>query len=175
MLKKNQVPNPIFLDSFQSTDSKMLHKIHNQSKDRKLALAFSLPVSDSSTEDWLRKRLKRLEKFPESIYWALRNEQEILLGYSVLYNIDYINSNAEVGIYLAECRRTGLGKQALKLTLAKAFEDLGLHKVLARVVDSNVAAVQLFETFGFKQEGKITEFIKTNGSWQSLYLYTKKS
>lgn len=173
MLRKHQVPRAIILDSFQSADAKILNKIQNQSQDRKLAMAFSLPVSDCSTEEWLQMRLKKLEKFPSNVYWALRDEQKTLLGYSVLYNIDYINSNAEIGVYLADGRRSGLGTQALTLTLVKAFDDLGLHKVLARVVDSNVAAVRLFERLGFKQEGKITEFIKISGYWQSLCLYTK--
>lgn len=175
MNKNRPQHEDISLDAFRSTDLELLNKWQNQSQDRQLALGFSFPVSDRSTRDWLDSRLHKLEKFPTSVYWAIRGTSGNIFGYTVLSSIDYLNANAEVGIYLGLSRNSGLGSKALEMTLQKAFNQFHLHKVTARIVDSNKPAIALFTKLNFEPEGELVEQIKLNNIWHNLLLFAKKN
>ena len=173
MHKKSAKNRDIVLDAFRTTDSVLLNNWQNQTQDRQLALSYSFPVSDTTTKEWLDARLHRLEKFPTSVYWAIRDLQGGLFGYTVLASIDYLNENAEIGIYLGFGRKGGIGSRALELTLHNAFNQLHLRKVTARIIDVNSAALALFTKFNFRQEGELVDHIKIDNDWHNLILLSR--
>lgn len=84
---------------------------------------------------------------------VLDNGEEI--GSVYLRNIDKLNSKAELGIFIGE--KTAIGKgygtQAVALLCDYGFNELGLHKIFLRVVESNQTAISAYRKNGFEIEG----------------------
>lgn len=84
---------------------------------------------------------------------VLDNGEEI--GSVYLRNIDKLNSKAELGIFIGE--KTSIGKgygtQAVALLCDYGFNELGLHKIFLRVVESNQTAISAYRKNGFEIEG----------------------
>jgi len=142
------------LGAFMECDLGAISKWQNSIEDKRLVMGFRFPVSDMTSAEWLKQRMLPLPKHPSTIYWAIRAKNEqTLLGYVVLFDIDYISGTAEIGIYLESHRRSGAGTVSIFECLDRAKRDLHLRKILARTLSSNTSALRLFEKTGFHQEG----------------------
>ncbi len=78
------------------------------------------------------------------------------IGVAMLVKIDCDHQSAELGLYLGErdAWSSGLGTEATRLTLDYAFNALGLHNVLLRVVATNARALGAYARAGFKEIGR---------------------
>ena len=65
----------------------------------------------------------------------------------------------------------GLAREACAAILALAFEDLGLHRVIARIEPRNTASVRLAEDLGMRREAHLVENEWIRGEWQSELVY----
>jgi UDP-4-amino-4,6-dideoxy-N-acetyl-beta-L-altrosamine N-acetyltransferase len=74
-------------------------------------------------------------------------------GIVSLVGIDTVNSNASWGIYAAPEAPVGTGRRMAYLALCHAFEQLGLRKVCAEVIETNSVSLQFHLKVGFKFEG----------------------
>jgi RimJ/RimL family protein N-acetyltransferase len=75
-------------------------------------------------------------------------------GQTLLFNIDWGELTAEIGFWTAPwARRRGLSGCALHLTLALAFDHLGLERVFGLTGVENAAAQRSMERAGFQKEG----------------------
>ena len=75
------------------------------------------------------------------------------IGNISLFDIDYINRNAGLSIFIAapEHQGRGYGTEAVKLIVEYAFTYLNLHKVYSKT--DRLEAVRLYEQIGFMKEG----------------------
>lgn len=88
------------------------------------------------------------------------------VGSSYLRDIDRENGHAEYGMFIGEddAAGKGYGTQAAIVTLAYAFEELGLKSVNMRVFEDNIPSRKSCVKAGFKlQEGKYEE-VDINGA-----------
>jgi ribosomal protein S18 acetylase RimI-like enzyme len=69
----------------------------------------------------------------------------------------------------SEWRRQGIGRRLLDACLALA-RDAGLEKVELEVFSDNLAAIRLYESFGFKDEGTRVRGRKLEGRYQDVHL-----
>ena len=68
-----------------------------------------------------------------------------------------------------EWRRQGIGRRLLGACLSLA-RDAGIEKVELEVFSDNVAAVRLYDSFGFRQEGLKVRGRKLEGRYQDVLL-----
>ncbi|MDQ0693812.1 GNAT family N-acetyltransferase [Streptomyces sp. W4I9-2] len=59
----------------------------------------------------------------------------------------------------------GFGTETVRLLLACAFEDLGLHRVWGARSPLNTASARTMERAGFTEEGYIREHVQRGGQW----------
>lgn len=87
------------------------------------------------------------------------------LGEVVLMDIDDLDRTAGFRIALAAERLTGrgYGREAARLLLAWAFDVLGLHRVALEVYAFNPRAIHVYETLGFRHEGRLREVLLQDG------------
>ena len=80
-------------------------------------------------------------------------------GLFSLSMIDSRHANCVWGGYLAPGvpRGAGLGTGMMAVSLAMAFDDLGLHRVMVEAVAHNAAAIALYEKIGFRREGLLRD------------------
>jgi len=92
------------------------------------------------------------------------------IGVTSLINIDYGNRNAECIIDIGDKDYwgKGFGRESFKLLLDFVFKELNLHKVYLRVFSFNERAINLYNSFGFDEEGKLQEQLYRNGAWHDI-------
>ncbi len=89
-----------------------------------------------------------IEKETDIIGWASLSEWSDRCAYSLA---------AEISIYIKkEYRGKGFGKRLLEAILQEG-RKVGLHTVIARIVEGNKTSVHLFESFGFNHIGILKE------------------
>ncbi|MDN3434309.1 GNAT family protein [Pseudoalteromonas sp. APC 3356] len=97
-------------------------------------------------------------------------ETDELFGAVYLLNIDWLNRNTEFAIWLGDesSRGQGIGERATALALEHAFLDLNLHKVYLTVLETNKAAIGLYDKVGFKGEGVLVDAVYKNGKYTNM-------
>jgi RimJ/RimL family protein N-acetyltransferase len=92
------------------------------------------------------------------------------LGYFTIEGIDHINRKCEFGIVIGEVdfHNKGIGLSVIKMMLEKAFDDMGMHRILAVINEDNAASIRCFSKAGFTLEGRHREAIITNNEYKDL-------
>lgn len=89
------------------------------------------------------------------------------LGEVVLMDLDPQHRSAGFRIALAAERLAGrgYGREAARRLLAWGFDHLGLHRVGLEVFAFNARAIHVYETLGFRHEGRLREVLWQDGAW----------
>lgn len=97
------------------------------------------------------------------------------VGVADLYDIDPVNRNAFIGIYiLPGSRRCHIASQALKLLEGYSFKLLRLRNLAAKVESGNLASSLLFSNLGFIVSGRFKSwFIDEQSRTSDMLLFTK--
>lgn len=86
--------------------------------------------------------------------------------------IEWEPRRAELGYWVApDHHRQGYGSAAADRLVRYAFDQLGLHKVEARVFAFNEASQRLLESIGFTQEGVHRDAVFVDGAYHDTYWY----
>ena len=91
-------------------------------------------------------------------------EHKLLIGITVLKDINLINRSAEIAIYIGDkkFRGKGFSKEATLETLHFGFYKLGLNRIFLKVLNDNKIAIKLYESIGFRKEGTLIESVFKN-------------
>lgn len=99
-----------------------------------------------------------------SLHYAIVNEQDEYLGSISLKNLDLKAKNAEYAVAMRSgFHGQGIGTQATKLLLEKAFNELNLERVYLNVLSVNSHARHMYERCGFQYEGCFRKHICREG------------
>lgn len=127
-------------------------------------LAMYLPMSYAEEESWYENMLKRpQDERPFVIEVQGKNidgsDTWTPIGTCSLFDLDWRNSNAELGILIGEKAfwNQGYGGEAVRLLVQHAFNTLNLHRVWLRVFETNPRAIRSYEKVGFVHEGRKRE------------------
>ena len=127
-------------------------------------------------ENWIREKIDTglVEQF---IVCLKGNDRPI--GSSYLRDIDRQEKSAEYGIFIGEddARGKGLGYEILCATMEYAHNRIGLHKVIARAISTNIASISIFEKYGFSHDQTIKSVLCTDGDMVDMVMlsYQKDS
>lgn len=97
----------------------------------------------------------------------IKLDEEKLIGYCDLYNIDFKNQVATIGITIGENeeRNKGFGTESINLLLDYAFNYLNIRNVMLEVKSFNKNAISCYEKVGFKECGRRHESYYLNGKY----------
>lgn len=90
------------------------------------------------------------------------------VGNITLQGIDRSHGRAETGLLVGEAsaQGRGIGTEAIGLVCRFAFEDLGLHRVQAGVVEGNIGSERAFQKNGFAKEGCLRDEFLLDGQYR---------
>jgi ribosomal-protein-alanine N-acetyltransferase len=75
--------------------------------------------------------------------------------------------NATLGYWIdVDSGSRGHGTRAVRLVLAFAFEEAGLHRVQPAIIPRNVRSRRVAEKAGFRLEGRAERYLYINGAWE---------
>ena len=115
-------------------------------------MGFRFPVQKQSVYDWLEEI--RTNNGKNRVVYGLKFNNNSI-GMISLHQIDYVNSKAMIGLFIAEKneQNRGLGTNSINLILDFAFNGMGLNRVGLEVLESNIKAINLYKKIGFIKEG----------------------
>lgn len=89
-----------------------------------------------------------------------------------LFELDWETQAAEIGYWLApEHHEQGYGTEATERVVQYAFDQLGLHRIAARVSEFNEPSRRLLESVGFTQEGVHRDDEFVDGEYHDVCWY----
>jgi RimJ/RimL family protein N-acetyltransferase len=129
---------------------------------------FTYPLDEAQLERYLREspapHLGRL------MFKAVHRDICEVVGHIELLRIDQDQASASVCHLLVapEARGQGISGAVLTALLARAFGELGLHRIELRAYESNPALIAYYERIGFVKEGVLRESGRFGEEYRSV-------
>ncbi|MEZ5854168.1 MAG: GNAT family protein [Hyphomicrobiaceae bacterium] len=136
-------------------------------------------ATDELSRAAFRRRLRRyaFERREDMgfAYFVTRKDDGILVGGVTLSAVRRgVTQSASVGYWIGSPYiRQGYASEALRVVLAHAFTNLGLHRVEAACMPRNGASIAVLEGATFRREGLARRYLKINGRWEDHLLYAR--
>ncbi|WP_206173281.1 GNAT family N-acetyltransferase [Treponema ruminis] len=131
-----------------------------------------LPVSKSMQDNWINNYTNT----NSTIRLMIELENGHTLGMVMLQNIDYKNSNAEIGIKINISDKSKRMKNdtddAYKALLTFAFKELNLNCIYAYVIKGNEHSYNFNLRNGFKESGLLPSKIYTEGEYKDMIVFS---
>jgi RimJ/RimL family protein N-acetyltransferase len=105
--------------------------------------------------------------------WAVTvDDREEPAGFTALYGLGQ-QAAPELGILIGEPELwgRGVGTEAQRLTIARAFDELGAHRVTELILASNAAARKVVERLGFVLEGTMRGHVRRGDELLDVTVY----
>jgi ribosomal-protein-alanine N-acetyltransferase len=96
-----------------------------------------------------------------------------LIGAATLSNLRRgVSQAASLGYWVGESyARQGYMSEAIPLVLEFAFEQIGLHRVEAACLPTNLPSRALLKRSGFTEEGLARRYLRIRGNWEDHLLF----
>lgn len=122
-------------------------------------LALRFPLSMAEEKNWFEAMLKNPVEERPLVIEVKQGDGWQVIGNSGFHNLDWRNSNAELGIFIGDKAfwDKGYGTEVTGLLLRHGFSTLNLHRIYLRVFEDNPRAVRSYEKAGFVHEGRMRQ------------------
>lgn len=163
------VAERVRLRALRREDSVLLNELINQCE----LVIFSTPyysVSDVDHESWIESMLRKHFDLVVFVIEDIASGQAI--GSCQLYNINWQHRNAELQIRIKDqyFKNQGLGSEAIQLLCRFGFDDLNLHHIYLSVLKNNERAINVYQQYGFVEEGVMREAAFIDYQWLDVTL-----
>ena len=160
----------IKLRALNSSDISKTLEWNNDPEISDFYLSHPFPVNVEMEQKWYQKILT--SNIPVSVFGIEHCGDKMLIGLTILRDINLINRAAEYAIYIGDKDYKGKGysKMATYLTLDFAFTKLGLNRIQLRVAEANTVALGLYKSVGFVEEGRCRDAAYKNGKYRTEIL-----
>jgi diamine N-acetyltransferase len=140
---------------------------HNQEDISDLYSGHPFPVNIEMERKWLEKVIT--SNFPTTVFGIEYSENKILIGITLLKDINMINRTAEYAIYIGDeqYRGKGLSLEATLETLKFGFNKLGVNRIYLKVLEENNKAIKLYQKTGFVKEGLLRSAVFKNNVFKN--------
>jgi UDP-4-amino-4,6-dideoxy-N-acetyl-beta-L-altrosamine N-acetyltransferase len=142
----------------------------NDPEIRDRTMGFRFPVQKSGVAAWVEAARQR-EGRDGATFSVFAGD--VGVGVAMLRQIDWLNRNADLGIYIAApgAAGKGTGFVACVLLLDYAFSGLGLNRIGLEVAAFNVPAIRLYERLGFQREGVLRRKYFVSGRREDVIVF----
>jgi UDP-4-amino-4,6-dideoxy-N-acetyl-beta-L-altrosamine N-acetyltransferase len=125
------------------------------------------PTSEERQKEWLEKFYKEKNGF----YWTIEHGLT-KIGTVSIYNINWRSKKAEWGRFFIDKdsypNTKGFGSEVEALVLKYVFEHLNMNRLQCDVLLDNEFVWKMHESFGFKEEGIMRQYIYKNGEYKDV-------
>jgi ribosomal-protein-alanine N-acetyltransferase len=146
------------LRDFRPTDAEAVHRWFNDRETTASLLEQRETFSEDDARGWVESAV---DTAGEDRKWAVAVDGgDEPAGFVALYGLGR-QVAPELGVLIADAeqRGRGVGREAIRLAAAHAFEA-GAHRVYARILSGNEASRRAFESLGFKREGVMRAHVR---------------
>lgn len=160
----------IYLRALEPEDLDFIHAIENDESIWEISNT-QTPYSRYLIKQYLEQAHKDIFEVKQ-LRLVISNYDNEALGMIDLFDFDFKNSRAGVGILVKESedRNKGIGKEALDLLVDYSFANLHLHQLYCNISEDNEASLKLFQNKGFQKIGLKKDWIFHNNSFKNEYV-----
>lgn len=157
-------------------DKEAFYNLVNENTDR-LTNYFPITIEKAATPEIAETSIKMYEilagKNELHVFIMERDTDKKILGMVFLKNIDHRVHKCELAYFIdKEEEGKGITSNAVKESIAIAFDKLNLNKVFLRVDPNNIPSNRIAQKNGFQLEGVLkNEFRVHDGSFIDLNYY----
>jgi len=155
------------LRPIELNDDVVLQQLINNPLVSENVVGWTFPVSLFSQKNWIQSNTNNLSYR----LVVVDNETNEAIGITGLWDIDWHNQAAMSAIkLLPEKTKKGFGTEAIMLSMAWAFYNVGLRRLHGAILDFNGPSMGAYvKKCGWKVEGRQREAIFRKGEWHDLY------
>lgn len=151
-------------------DAKTLQKSINDVDQTKYMYAVPYPYTLKDAETYL-KYLNSINDDSSIELGIFDNFTNEFIGVISLHNIKYEYQNGEIGYWTRKkFWRNGYAKEAAKLLIKYAFQELKLIRIYATLQKENTGSLALLISLGFEVEGLMRKSVKNKGIFVDRYI-----
>ena len=161
----------IYLRALEPEDLEFIHTIENDESLWELSNTIT-PYSKFLIKQYLEHSHKDIFEVKQ-LRLVISDYEDKALGMIDLFDFDFKNSRAGVGILVKETkdRQLGYGKEALQLLINYSFTHLGLHQLYCNISEENEASIKLFTSQGFNKIGLKEDWNYVDGTYKNEYIF----
>jgi len=151
----------VWLRGFAPADAAAVHRWFNNRDATATLMEQRLGFSEQDAEGWVERAM---DDSGEDRKFAIMVEgHEGPVGFTALYGL-FRQTAPELGALIGDdVRGKGVGRRAEALTIAKAFDDFGAHRVYGRIPAYNEAAKRVVASLGWTHEGTMRSHLSRDG------------
>lgn len=155
------------LRPIELNDDFILQQLINNPLVSENVVGWTFPVSLFSQKNWIQSNTNNLSYR----LVVVDNETNEAIGITGLWDINWHNQAAMSAIkLLPEKTKKGFGTEAIMLSMAWAFYNVGLRRLHGAILDFNGPSMGAYvKKCGWKVEGRQREAIFRKGEWHDLY------
>lgn len=159
---KNLSLRPIELE-----DDQLLQQLINDPYVSENVVGWSLPVSLFSQKNWIQSN----SGGTSCRLVVVDNQTNEAIGITGLWDVDWHNQSAMSAIKLLPAKtKKGFGTEAIMLSMAWAFYNVGVRRLHGAILDFNGPSMGAYvKKCGWRVEGRQKEAIFRKGEWHDLY------
>jgi RimJ/RimL family protein N-acetyltransferase len=144
------VPDPpkVSLRAFEPGDAAAVHRWFNNREATRTLVVQREAFSTEEAEDWVRRAMD--DSGEDRKYAILVEGHAEPVGFTALYGLSR-DTGPELGALIGDqVRRSGVGRRAEALTIARAFDEFGAHRVYGEIPAFNEAAKRTVAGLGWR-------------------------
>ncbi|WP_047546968.1 GNAT family N-acetyltransferase [Psychroserpens sp. Hel_I_66] len=160
----------IYLRALEPEDLDFIHEIENSQDIWEISNTIT-PYSKFLIKQYLKQAHRDVFDVKQ-LRLVISNYENVALGMIDLFDFDFKNKRAGVGILIKDSvnRQKGFGKEALQLLVDYCKSQLDLHQLYCNISEENEKSLKLFNNQGFEVIGLKNDWNYVNGSYKNEYL-----
>ena len=160
----------IYLRALEPEDLEFVHAIENDESLWHLSNT-QTPFSKYVIKEYLEAAHKDIYE-AKQLRLVISNNEDQALGLIDIFDFDFMNKRAGIGILIKgeQHRGKGIGAEALRLLIKYCFTHLQLHQLYCNISEENDASLKLFTKQGFQKVGLKKDWTFKNNNFHNEYL-----
>ena len=151
----------VSLRPFEPGDATAVHRWFNNAEATKTLMEQRQSFSMDEAEEWTRRAMD--DSGEDRKYAIVVEGYEEPVGFTALYGL-FRQTAPELGAMIGDdVRGKGAGRRAEALTIRKAFDEFGAHRVYGRIPAYNEAAKRVVTSLGWQHEGTMRGHLRRDG------------
>lgn len=156
----------IYLRAFEPEDYKTTIQWRNDDDIWSLLGGVKYFVSEFYEKQWIENAIKDSKNIRLAV---CLKENNLHIGNVYITDINLQNRSGISHVLIGNRNYWGKGyaTEAYHLLLDYAFKERNFHRIVAHVLEANIASIKLHLKCGYKQEGILRQSVFKNGTWKN--------
>ncbi len=169
---KTLLGKKILLRALEPADLDFLYQIENDESVWEVSNT-TTPFSRFLLSQYLENSHKDIFEVKQLRLVICKIDSNKAIGSIDLFDFEPKHRRVGVGVLINSDKekQKGFASEALGLLCNYAFVHLNVHQVYANIPEDNIASIQLFEKYGFKESGSKIDWIYNKGSFKNEFHY----